>query len=401
MPETGKPSRPFNPMSPDKISSSTKVCPTCGTRVSETATRCQVCGRVLSPAAKPKSGSDQSVSGPRMPSVTLSLPVLVGLLIVLIGAGGGGVYFFTRPTATLPGNAALPSATATITPTITTTFTPTSTGTATPTGTPIPPKEYLVKDGDYCNSIAYAFNVSVSTIIQNNPALNSDCTNLRPGQKLLIPVPTPTTPPPASATPNVAEATDSSCAVVDYIVKEGDTMGSISANYNVPAQAIESWNGRTSDTVFSGETLHIPTCKRNPTPGPTPTATNPPPYAPANLLLPPDGASFVSGSEVITLQWSTVGSLRQNESYAVTIEDLTSGSGQKSIDYVTDTKYIVPVTLRPTDSMPHIFRWTILPVRQTGSTKDGQPIYEPAGQVSAPRVFSWLGGPGGGATPTP
>lgn len=388
-------------MSPEKISSSTKVCPTCGTRVSETATRCQVCGRVLSPAARPKSGSDQSVSGPRMPSVTLSLPVLVGLLIVLIGAGGGGVYLFTRPTTPPPDSAVFPSATATITPTITITFTPTATGTATPTSTPIPPREYTVKEGDYCNTISYAFNVPVPLIIQSNPALNSDCTNLRPGQKLLIPVPTPTNPPPPSATPNAVEATDSSCVTVDYTVVAGDTMGKISANYNVPAQAIKDWNGLTSDTVFEGDTLKIPTCKRNPTPGPTPTATNPPPYAPANLLLPADGASFVSGSDVITLQWSSVGSLRQNESYAVTIEDLTGATGEKFIDYVTDTKYIVPATLRPANAMPHIFRWTVLPVRQTGSSKDGQPIYEPAGQASSPRVFSWVGGPGAGTTPTP
>jgi LysM repeat protein len=336
-----------------------------------------------------------------MPSVTLSLPVLVGLLIVLVGAGGGGVYFFTRPTPTLPGIAALPTATATITPTITITFTPTSTSLPTSTVTPIPPKEYTVKEGDYCSTIAYAFGVPINLIIQaNSNQINSDCTNLAPGMKLLIPVPTPTSPPLPTSTPNAAQATESSCVTVDYQVKEGDTMGSIAANYNVPAQAIKDWNGRTSDTVFSGETLKIPTCKAYPTPGPTPTATPPPPYPAANLLLPADGAAFVQPGDVITLQWSTVGTLRQNEAYAVTIEDLTSGSGEKYVDYVTDTKYIVPATLRPADPSPHIFRWTVLPVRQTGSNKDGQPIYVPGGQVSAARVFCWIGGLSG-PTPTP
>jgi hypothetical protein len=109
-------------------------------------------------------------------------------------------------------------------------------------------------------------------------------------------------------------------------------------------------------------------------------------------LLPADGASFVAVSDVITLQWSSVASLRSNELYAVTIEDLTAGNGQKTIDYVNDTKYTVPATLRPTGTTPHVFRWTIIPVRQNGSTKDNQPIYEAAGQVSTPRVFSWLGG---------
>ncbi|HEX7567584.1 MAG TPA: LysM peptidoglycan-binding domain-containing protein, partial [Anaerolineaceae bacterium] len=217
-------------------------------------------------------------------------------------------------------------------------------------------------------------------------------------QHLLIPIPTPTSSPVPSSTANANQATQSSCDTVDYTVKDGDTIGGISANYQVPAQAIKDWNGLTSDTVFTGRVLKIPLCQRFPTPGPTATATPPPPYPPANLLLPADGASFVSASDVITLQWSAVGTLRQNELYAVTLEDLTSGNGQKLIDYVTDTKYIVPATARPTSPTPHIFRWTILPVRQNGSTKDGQPIYEPGGQISQPRVFSWMGG---AVTPTP
>ena len=95
---------------------------------------------------------------------------------------------------------------------------------------------------------------------------------------------------------------------------------------------------------------------------------------------------------MISLQWSSVATLRSNELYAVTIEDLTAGNGQKTIEYVNDTKFIVPANLRPTGSTPHVFRWTVIPVRQNGSTKDNQPIYEAAGQVSSPRVFSWLGG---------
>ncbi len=94
---------------------------------------------------------------------------------------------------------------------------------------------------------------------------------------------------------------------------------------------------------------------------------------------------------MITLQWSSVATLRQNESYAVTIEDLTAGTGDKVIDYVSETKYIVPSSLRPSGNTPHIFRWTVVPVRQTGSTKDGQATYEQAGAVSSPRVFSWVG----------
>jgi len=54
--------------------------------------------------------------------------------------------------------------------------------------------------------------------------------------------------------------------------------------------------------------------------GASPTPTLPPPYPPANLLLPPDGAPFDTANSIITLQWASVGTLRENEAYAVTVE---------------------------------------------------------------------------------
>jgi hypothetical protein len=122
------------------------------------------------------------------------------------------------------------------------------------------------------------------------------------------------------------------------------------------------------------------------------------------LLLPADGASFTNANDTITLQWAGVGTLRQNESYAVSVEDLTEGTGKKMIEYVADTKYNLPTTFRPVSNQPHILRWFVLPVRQSGTSKDGQPIYEPAGAASNPRVFSWWGASssgGGNVTPTP
>jgi hypothetical protein len=89
------------------------------------------------------------------------------------------------------------------------------------------------------------------------------------------------------------------------------------------------------------------------------------------------------------LQWAAVGELRPNEAYAVTVEDVTAGS--TIVEYVTDTKYILPDEARPADNIPHIFRWSILPVRQIGSDQEsGKPVWEPAGEVSAQRVFSWF-----------
>jgi hypothetical protein len=69
------------------------------------------------------------------------------------------------------------------------------------------------------------------------------------------------------------------------------------------------------------------------------------------------------------------------------------------VEYVNDTKFIVPESFRPNDTRPHVIRWTVLAARQVGTDDDGRPVYEPAGAVSAPRVFTWSGS-AGGATPT-
>jgi hypothetical protein len=61
------------------------------------------------------------------------------------------------------------------------------------------------------------------------------------------------------------------------------------------------------------------------------------------------------------------------------------------VDYVTDTKFIVPTSFRPNDTVAHIMRWWVIPVRQTGTDDQGQPIYTPAGAASDKRDFTWVG----------
>jgi LysM repeat protein len=376
-------------MSSEK-SKPTKLCPTCGTRVSEDATRCLVCGTDLTNAegaTRPKA----PVQGSRMPEVTLSLPAVLGLFAVFLVIGAGLVWFALRETGTA---VALvdPSATPTVTPTASPTASPTPV-TPTVTNTPLPsptPQTYTVKLGDSCSNIAFAFGVSIQSIVLMNN-LPATCDTLYEGQKLLIPQPTPTATALPTATLSPAEATDEACDKVEYEVKENDTLSSIAANYAVPMAAIREFNGLVNDTVRFGQKLVIPLCERAPTPGPTPTPTLPPPYPAPNLLLPPDGQPFTTADETVTLQWAAVGTLRENESYAVTVEDITEGQNNKIVDYTTDTKFIVPDDFRPTDDRPHVMRWTVLTVRQSGTDDDGNPIYEPAGAASVPRDFIWTG----------
>lgn len=385
-------------MSPE--TAKTKICPTCGTRLSESATRCAVCGTQLdAPAADsplPKA-EKQSLRPAQMPSITLSLPAALGLFVLLLLLGAAGVFFGLRSTGRVVEPTPFP--TATNTPTVTPTPTEAPTATPTPTITPLPPFEYTVAPNDTCIGIAAAFNVSPqSIIILNN--LPSTCP-LFAGQKLKIPYPTPTAPPPPTATPLPEEATRQACEQVVYTVQQNDTLSKIALNYAVPIEAIKEWNGLSTDNVFTGQTLRIPLCKRAATPGPSPTPTVPPPYPAPSLLLPLDGAAFTLAHDVVTLQWASLGVLRENEAYQITIEDVTADQGRRIVDYVTETRYIVPTSFRPTDLIPHVFRWWVLPVRRIGTDAQGEPLWAPAGAASEPRVFTWSGLAVPVSTPTP
>jgi LysM repeat protein len=195
-------------------------------------------------------------------------------------------------------------------------------------------------------------------------------------------------------------ATQEACGTLEYRVGDNDTLSGIAINYNISVETLRTYNGLPSNNIFTGQIIIIPLCERLPTAGPTPTATNPPPFAAANLLLPSDGAIFTGVNDTITLQWSAIGGMQQNEFYAVIVEDLTEGQGKKLVDYTADTKYIVPATFRPAENSPHIIRWWVQPVRQSGTTNSGDTIWVPAGAQSIPRVFAWSG-IGAVSTPAP
>ena len=371
-------------------SQKSQICPTCGTRLTENATRCLVCGTELTAKATTKSKkADTTVQASRMPEITLSLPAALGALVILLLIGAAVVYFSLQ--AGIGGTLAEP--TAEVSPTTTATITPTATelptSTDIPTETPLPPFEYVVRTGENCGIIAATFKISTQSIIILNQ-LSSECL-ISVGQTLKIPYPTATPAPPPTAIPNEATQTAQACEKVPYTVQASDTLSSISLSYNVPMDAIKFYNGLSTDTVFVGNTIVIPLCERFATPGPTPTATLPPPYPAPNLLLPTDGAAFTLANDVVTLQWAAIGTLRDNERYQVTILDVTSGEGLPLTDYVTDTKFIVPTAFRPNDNLAHVIRWWVTTVRQNGVDEQGQPIYASAGAISDERVFSWVG----------
>jgi len=384
-------------MTSETPSKPTKLCPTCGTRVSEDAMRCLVCGSNLTGGEK-SSQKTKAVQGSRMPEITLSLPVALVLLALFLGIGAVLVFFALQETGRVVDPTATPTVTLTVTPTTTSTpATPTTTATPEPTPTAL---TYIVQGGDNCSTIAFTFGVSIQSIVLLNN-LPADCSALVVGQSLLIPQPTPTATSLPTSTLSPAEATEQACEKVSYVVQENDTLSSIANSYNVPMSVIQKYNGLSSETVFTGMPLTIPLCEQFPTPGPSPTPTLPPPYPAANLLLPPDGARFIEAGNSVTLQWASVGTLLENEAYAVTVVDFTDGEDRKIVEYVTDTKFIVPNSFRSPENIPHMYRWWVTAARQVGTDEEGNPIWESAGAASSQRVFLWSGGVAPAITPTP
>ncbi|HBO33646.1 MAG TPA: hypothetical protein DD636_02740 [Anaerolineaceae bacterium] len=371
--------------------SKSRNCPVCGTKLSENARRCLVCGTDLTSepsTLKPKKTNDK-IDSKRIPEIKMNLIAFIAIIVVMLVLIGFLIFFIItggKPEAEGLDNA---EATITVTPTLTTTPSNTPTQTPLPTWTPLPPVEYTVKDNETCLDIALQFNTSVQSIILANN-LNTSCL-ISPGNILQVPQPTLTPSPVPTATPEAFIADVEMCTQTDTIIVEANmTLSSIAANYNVSMSDIRIYNNLPNDIVRQGDRLIIPLCDRLPTAGPTLTPTPLPPYPAPNPLLPRSGAAFTATDEAVTLQWASVASLFPGEVYRVMVQDLTSAEEKILVDYVSDTKYILPASFRPIDTTPHIIQWSVSVARQINSDPNN-PIYEEAGAISQFRVFSWVG----------
>lgn len=428
-----------------------RLCPTCGTRVGDLATKCIVCGADLSgPAAsttkpqrqwrsllpqRPTFGNSsarqpQAAPGQTAPAipptpspanagptptpivasparrgvVTIPLPGLLAIILfVVVLVVAGTLLVLSSTGAISPKQTEAPTVTLTITPSATFTLAPTPTNTQAPTATPLPPLDYTVVANDSCISIAVKNNISLQALLDAN-GLPQACP-LIIGQKLQVPQPTYTATAPATATLESNALTETARPHQAYTVVNGDTLFSVAAKFNVDYQALAQENGIPGPDypITVGQVLNVPLDRPPATVGPTPTNTPLPPYPAPQLLSPANGSAVSPVEQTVVLQWAAVDVLKDGEAYLVTVEDVTCSCAKKKTDVTTQTRYIVGPDMKPEEAEPHIFRWTIVTARQNGTQADGSAIYEPAGATSEERTFTWtgIGAPNPTATPGP
>ena len=336
------------------------------------------------------SASSSAPAGSEMPGYNLSLPVLLVMFIFFTVLGGGLVYLATQlgaePEAAAPTSFVVATNTVPAdTPQPSDTPVPTITNTLAPPPT-LPPLDYQVQEGDTCAGIASFFKISPQTLILENN-LSVDC-YLVIGQILQVPQPTPLPTTDAIATQS-ARQTQAACPLEYVTVQAGDTIEVISQYTRVPVQEILQFNGKTSNLLFAGEILAIPTCKETTDlSGATYTPSPAPLYQAAELLQPPTGAYFGSGDEII-LQWLAAGELRANEYFLVTIIDSTDGGKIVLEQTVKDTRLIVDPTYQPSGGSPHVYGWKVGILALIGEDAQGSPIYREAGPDSEMHYFAW------------
>ena len=129
---------------------------------------------------------------------------------------------------------------------------------------------YVVQNGDYLAKISKKFNVTIASIKRLNPSIKKDV--VRVGQKLKLPgkidVGVQEAPKTWSATKTASAASSKPAlkkgytpytgATKEYVVQNGDTLGSIAYGNGINIRQLKELNGLSSDSLKIGQKLKIP-----------------------------------------------------------------------------------------------------------------------------------------------
>ena len=118
-------------------------------------------------------------------------------------------------------------------------------------------RQYTVVKGDSFYKIARANNVSMKTLADANPGVDS--AKLKIGQVLQLPAGAEPATATATASPSPAPVpAKASPASSRYVVKSGDTLDRIARTHGTTVRALKAANGLTSDRIVAGRTLKLP-----------------------------------------------------------------------------------------------------------------------------------------------
>ena len=124
---------------------------------------------------------------------------------------------------------------------------------------------YVVQNGDYLAKISKKYNVTISSIKRLNPSIKGDV--IRVGQKLKLPgkIDVGVQSAPVATTVTVAKKpvakkgfTPYTGATKEYVVKNGDTLGSVAYGNGITIRQLKDLNGLSSDSLKIGQKLKIP-----------------------------------------------------------------------------------------------------------------------------------------------
>ena len=404
-----------------------KVCPICQARNSSNASRCATCGTSISDVTawreedyqQPRTDYDFRYGETDLSEATVydrgRLLSLASAAILVLAVGMMAAAFLLQgagrePAAVIPATAAATRSRPQL-PTVTpglpsATFTAIPTQTEVPTITPTPrPCIHSVSAGDSLISIISGCGHRSLDIMPTVVAINGivDETRILIGQEIVVPWPSPTADPQATAAPAIDSAalSDDDANADEFAplsfdpfaptptatllpglmwhrVETGETMIAIAVQYNTNAKILSDLNPEIEFALCEfgqayggpecivelsvGQTMRVPaptptltpwpTASGSETPTPIPSATENTPH----ILSPPNQA-FFGPQDQITLRWIATGTLAQDEVFRVALSDIATG--------VTDTAdtrdllFIIPPQWQATDDQRHTYLWQV------------------------------------------
>ena len=390
-------------------------CPTCGSRVAINAATCPICGHEFPP--EPAATPELPPAVPQKPRFSVSqLPwgvigvvlvivvLAIGALLLLRSTNGAAPLTPTAVAQTQTSNVVATSAV--LTPTWTPTQPPQPTNTAVPptsvppppTNTPVQPESYEVQSGDTCGGIASKYSVPLADFLALNSLDENNCL-IRVGEKVLIPVPTatagpsPTLPPGVTQQPSgTPEPTVTLPPQIVVQVNSGDTCSQIAERYRISVDTLIQQNGLDADCALQiGQVLTLTFATAMPVVSPTPIiAQTPTPRVgyDAPLLISPQNSAEISETEdVVTLQWLSVGLLKDDEWYVVQVQP--TGAITVPIFEVKATSLKLTRSIFD-DQTERSFAWWVQVKQLIGvNTQTGERIYNILSGPSEVRRFTW------------